>query len=112
MEIPNDQVEELKTLYPGTCRYDEAGKPFFLIPKVQLPEGCEPRVTDALLCPTARDGYPSRLYVADKVAFATPRNWNASNARIIERNWHAFSWKVRDGLRLAQMVGAHLRGFR
>lgn len=107
MTLPDDQVRELARLFPGVQQANEGGVTFFLIPKLSLPAGCTPERVDALLCPTARDGYPSRLFLAEQV---TSRSW--STARILERNWHMVSWRIREGPRLAQMVMAHLDAFK
>ncbi|MBS0207113.1 MAG: hypothetical protein JSS49_29915 [Planctomycetes bacterium] len=109
MSFADDEVAELKLLCPDVCQVAEGGCTFLLLPGLHLPEGCKPAQTDALLCPTARDGYNSRLFFAEKVASKTDRNWNATGVRIAERNWHAYSWKTNASLRLAQMVAAHLR---
>jgi len=112
MEFPQDQIEELRSLYPGVSKCDEGGATFFLIPQLAMPDGCDPPSADALLSPTPRgDGYPSRLYLASQIATPTQRNWNG-NIRILERNWHACSWKVNVTLRLVQQVAAHLKAFR
>jgi hypothetical protein len=112
MSFPKDQVEELKLLCPGVSQVEEAGRTYFLLPGLNLPEGCSPSRTDALLCPSDRDGYPSRLFFAERVRGKVERNWNADGVRIAERNWFAFSWKTSPNLRLAQMVAAHMRAFR
>ena len=109
MNFPEEQVSELNRLFPGVQACEEGGTTFLLIPNLKLPDGCKPEAVDALFCPTARDGYTSRLFFAEKVK-AGP-NWNGA-ARVLERNWFAFSWKVAEGLRLAQMVAEHLRGLR
>ncbi len=85
---------------------------YFLLPNLSLPDGRVPSVVNGLLCPSQRDGYPSRLYFSSRIEGGKATNWNASDVRILERNWFAFSWKTRDGLRLAQMIGAHLDGLR
>jgi hypothetical protein len=112
MSFPDDQVGELKRLCPEARQCDEGGRTYLLLPGLALPEGCSPATTTALLCPTERDGYPSRLFLAERVQSRTPLNWNASGVRILERNWHAFSWKVNPDLRLTQMIAAHLRALR
>jgi hypothetical protein len=109
MSYPEDQVAELKLLCPDTSEVQEGGCSFLLLPGLHLPDGCSPARIDALLCPTARDGYASRLFFAEKIQTKAQRNWNATRVRIAERNWHAFSWKTNASLRLAQMVAAHLR---
>lgn len=109
MPFPEDQVAELKLICPDVSAVEEGGCVFLLLPGLHLPEGCSPVCIDALLCPTARDGYDSRLFFSERLQTKTERNWNATGVRIAERNWHAFSWKTSPNLRLAQMVAAHLR---
>ena len=110
--FPPDQVEELVRLFPGVQEATEAGITYFLIPSLSMPAGRTPEQLDVLLCPAGRDGYPSRLFLAQRVEGGPARNWNASHVRILERNWHAVSWRVRPGLRLAQQLPAHLDAFR
>lgn len=112
MSFPSDQIEELKRLLGTVQAAEEGGTTYFLIPALALPAGCTPSIVDALLCPTSRDGYPSRLFFAERIQSPISRNWNANGVRIIERNWYAFSWKVPENLRLAQIIGVHLRGLR
>ncbi len=110
MNIPQDQIEELKKYFGEVGACSEGGLIYLFIPNLQLPEGCKPEKVDALLCPMPRDGYNSRLFFAEKIIVRSSPNWNASGVRIIERNWHAFSWKVAQNLRLSQMIACHLRG--
>lgn len=112
MEFPPDQIEELKALADGVSAGEEGGFAYLLLPSLQLPTGCSPEKIDALLCPMPRDGYPSRLFFASQITSSEQRNWNATGVRILKRNWYAFSWTVPIGLRLAQLVGAHLKGLR
>jgi hypothetical protein len=112
MSYPDEQVQELKSYCSGLRQLIEGGVTYFLLEALRLPVGCTPASCDALLCPTARDGYPSRLFLAEKVTSAYTRNWNVSNARIGERNWVAFSWKVAlTDPTLAQVLVEHLKGF-
>jgi len=107
--FPTDQIDELKELYPGLALIEEAGNSYLLLPSLVLPTGCKPESVDALLCPAGRDGYPSRLFFADRIQCPKQLNWNASGVRIAERNWHAYSWKIPGtSLRLVQMVFTHL----
>ena len=49
---------------------------------------------------------------AVKVKSPYDRNWNCENARIGEKNWFAFSWKVEGtNLTLVQILTGHLLGF-
>lgn len=111
MAFPQDEVNELEQLFPGAVMYADGDSELFLLPNMLLPSGCSPQRTDLLLCPTQRDGYPSRLFFAERIQAPTTQslNWNGGGY-IIERTWHAFSLKIEEpGLRLAQMVKAHLR---
>ena len=110
MTSTESQIVELLRLFPGTQRAVEGGNTYFLIPDLEMPPGCTPARLDVLLCPSARDGYASRLYFSQKVEGGPPQNWHVSGVRILERNWHAFSWRTREGLRLIQMVLAHVGG--
>jgi hypothetical protein len=109
MSFPTEQIAELRALVPGVMACEEAAVTYFLLPGIQLPAGCKPSTVDALLCPTPRDGYESRLFFSQVVTSSTHRNWNVHNTRIVDRQWSAFSWKTnKPGLRLAQMVAEHL----
>ena len=106
--FPQDQIDELVSVYPEAQQAQEGGAIFVLLPALELPEGVEPRRVDALLCPTSRDGYPSQLYYAERPRNTPPQFKNVRNAHILGRTWHACSWRVRPGLRLMQLVRAHL----
>ena len=60
MSFPEDQIAEVKQLCPDVQLHEEAGCAYLLLPGLNLPDGCSPDSMDALLCPTSRDGYPSR----------------------------------------------------
>lgn len=105
-----EQIDELKRLFPDVLQGEEAGVTYFLLPQIHLPDGCTPARTDALLCPSPRDGYSSRLFFAEQIQTSKALNWNASGVRILERNWNAFSWKLdAPNLRLVQMLSLHLK---
>jgi len=113
VSYPEEQVEELKRYCAKVSALAEGNRTFLFLEQLRLPPGCEPAVCDALLRPFAGDdGYPSQLYFAAQVKSPYARNWNVSNARICERNWFAFSWKITLKLAsLAQILVAHLTGF-
>jgi hypothetical protein len=109
---PQDQIDEMKRYCTKVSALNEGGITFLQLEALRLPVGCTPGVCDALLCPLAKDGYPSRLFFAVQITGAYTRNWNCSNARIGERNWFAFSWKVDlANPTLVQLLVAHLNGF-
>jgi hypothetical protein len=112
MDYPKEQVEELKRYCSKLSALAEGAVTFLSLEGLRLPTGCNPQECDALLCPVPREGYPSRLYFSVMVSSPYSRNWNVSNARIGERNWFAFSWRVTPpSPTLAQMLVSHLEGF-
>lgn len=112
MDIPEEQLEELRLLCPGARLYHEGGVPFIYLPGLMLPDGCVPPQLDALLCPTPAHGYTSRLFFPQQFSSRQSRNWHY-NVRLLERNWVAISWNIpAGGLRLAQVLAEHLRAFR
>jgi len=112
MEFADEQVAELRQICAGAQPYGEGGVPYIFLPQLILPEGCSPAQVDALLCPTAHHGYTARLFLAERISSPQSRNWS-TEARIMERNWHAVSWQYdQTGLRLAQVLALQLRAFR
>ena len=111
MPYPKEQTDELKGYCKKVSSLPEGGIDFLYLEELRLPAGCAPAICDALLCPVAKDGYPSRLYFSVQVNGQFARNWNGS-VRIGEKNWYAFSWKVDlASPTLAQLLIAHLNGF-
>lgn len=113
MTISQEQIEELLGVFPNVKQASEGGTTYFLLPKLNMPLHCTPDQVDALLCPVLRDGYQSRLFLSEKVNGNSSRNWTVTgNVRILDRNWYAISWQTRPGLRLMQMLLAHLDAFK
>jgi hypothetical protein len=106
------EIEELRLVFPGVAEALEGGVGYVLIPDLRLPAGTRPERVHALLCPRAEcHGYPSRLFFSERLESNKSLNWNPANGiRILERNWHAFSWRLNQtGLRLVQLVALHLK---
>lgn len=108
MSNRDEELAELQRRYPGSKRCEEGGTTFYFIPKLPLPDGCTPAATAAILCPTPRDGYPSRLYFADQIQSVAVRNWNV-HPYILGQNWHAFSWSNVPELPLTDLVLTYVR---
>ncbi len=109
--FPEDEISELKSMFPGVKYAQEGTYDYFLIAGLKLPPNCLPATVDVLLCPNQREGYNSRLYFSELVQSGKPLNWNVRGAWILDRAWHAFSWQLQPtDRRLSQMVAAHLRG--
>jgi hypothetical protein len=78
MSYLQDQIDELKGYCDKLSELPEGGISFLYLQGLRLPAGCEPAVCDGLLCPVAKDGYPSRLYLSVRVNSRYTRNWNVS----------------------------------
>jgi hypothetical protein len=112
MEIPQEQIDELKAIAPSVSLSTEGNFSYLLIENLTLPDGCVPSVTDVLLCPMPREGYQSRIFYPSIISGCPTRNWNASNVRILSRNWFAFSWTIPPGLTLSETLLFHLNALR
>ena len=102
---------ELRKLCSRAQRLEEGGGVYFWLPELHLPVRAKPQRCDALLCIGPRDGYPSRLFFAERVEGPTALNWNCETF-ILQRCWFAFSWKVQEGLPPVRQLSAHLRALR
>ena len=113
MSYPQEQIDELKRYCSKVSALTEGNATFLFLEQLRLPEGCEPASCDALLRPfQGADGYPSQLYFAVQIKSPYARNWNVIDARICEKNWFAFSWKVNPASpTLVKILLAHLSGF-
>jgi hypothetical protein len=104
--IDAEQLAELQGVFPGASAKLEAGYNFVHIPKLTLPEGCQPHEVKALLCPQARDGYTTRLFLSQPVA-GKGSNWTQHH--ILGYTWHTRSWQnVGADQRLIQILLGHL----
>lgn len=113
--FPQEQIEALKSVYSALSVAEEGSFKFILIENLKLPEGCEPSTVNGLLCPTDRDGYPSRLFLSEKIAHrGAGQNWNPPNGSVmLGKQWWAVSWKTtRPNQTMLEMVLDHLGAFR
>jgi hypothetical protein len=102
-------LRELEQLCIGSKEFAEFDRNYILLPQLRLPEGCTPAVVDALLCLSARDGYPTRLFYAQQITSGKPLNWNAQNVPILQRNWFAYSWNYVESGRPIEILAQHLK---
>lgn len=108
----DEQLNALKSVFPDLEVGKEGGTEFVHIRDMPLPDGCVPNRVDGLLCPSARDGYPSRLFLSEQISHSGKgTNWNAAGVRILGRQWWAVSWKTRDAQTLLEMILDHLSAF-
>lgn len=102
------ELAELGLLCDAVTEFREGDKRYLLLKRVTLPAGCNPTATEALLCPQERDGYQTRLFLAQPVN-GRGANWTVH--RILDRNWHTWSWQgISANQRLAQILRGHIWG--
>jgi hypothetical protein len=86
---------------------EEGGLTYIHLPQLTLP-GCT--IVEALLCMSARDGYPTRLLLSQKVE-GKGGNWTVHS--ILDRPWHCWSWKdVSADQRPIEILAGHLMALR
>ncbi|PYT71655.1 MAG: hypothetical protein DMG39_12455 [Acidobacteria bacterium] len=106
------ELRELEQLCNGAREFTEFDRNYILLPQLQLPDGCTPAVVDALLCLSARDSYPTRLFYSQQIACKNALNWNAQNVPILQRNWFAYSWNYVASGRPIEVLAQHLKALR
>ena len=110
-------AEEFRSICPGAEDLNDGGLRFVYLPQLTLPPKATPETVDALLCLDRHGSYPTRLFFATQVArnpaaTGPALNWNG-NARILERNWVAFSWDhVQNTQHPVSILTAHLDALR
>ena len=108
--IAAEHMAELTAMCGEAREMTESGQSFIYLSQFKLPAGCEPAQLEALLCPHARDGYTTRLFLSAPVA-GRGQNWTIH--RIVDRSWYTFSWNnVSAQLRPAEILAEHLRALR
>lgn len=115
MELSDTQIKRLKAHCEGVAHAVEGGVQLLVLRGLRLPSGASPPVVDALLRLGDRgDGYATRLFLSERAIGASKiaLNWNAQNIRMIERNWHGYSWKAHIELPLEEILLEHLKAFR
>ena len=106
------ELRELDQLCNGPREFTEFDRSYILLPQLRLPDRCTPAVVDALLCLSARDNYPTRLFYAQQIACKSVLNWNAQNVPILQRNWFAYSWNYVASGRPIEVLTQHLKALR
>jgi len=108
--VAPEHLDELRAVFGDVSAKAEGGVDFVFLPRLVLPEGCNPRETQALLCLGQHAGYPTRLFLVQAVS-ARGANW--SSHVVLGRPWWTWSWnQVPAGLRPAEILAEHLRGLR
>lgn len=102
----------LDAISSGISAFVDAGCRYVHLPALRFPMDCAPSSAAALICMDTRDGYPTRLYVSERVV--TPSralNWNSTVA-IAGKTWHSYSWNyVPSSPRPVEVLIGHLAAF-
>lgn len=105
-----DEVAELELICGKVSEYQAEGRRLLLLEKVPLPGDGSSSTREGLLCPEERDGYATRLFLSAPV---NGKGTNWTRHRILDREWHSWSWKdVPANQRLSQILAGHLKGLR
>ncbi len=112
--VSEQELNELAPLCTSVREYAEGGLVYIYLEKLKLPPTYEPQEIDALLCLGSREGYPTRLYFAEKLSARTsspqPLNWNASGVLILQKQWYAYSWIGVQPGRPIEVLAQHMKG--
>jgi hypothetical protein len=108
--IDPTHLQELRSVCGEVSVVTEGGVDFVFLPRVVLPQGCNPRETAALLCIGQHAGYTTRLFLPTVIA-GKGANW--TQHMVAGKLWHTWSWNlVLASLRPAEILVEHLRGLR
>ncbi|MDA3925252.1 MAG: hypothetical protein PF904_11205 [Kiritimatiellae bacterium] len=113
MTLPQEQLNQLKGAFGNIATAEEGGRTYIRIDQLPLPAGCSPQHVTALLCPSPRDGYESRLFFCQQIQHAGKgTNWNANGVCILGEKWWAASWKINPANKtlMSKLMG-HLEAF-
>lgn len=112
--ISQESLALLQRSFPDAVVMKEGGQEFVFIPKLPVVTNRSTDVTevDALLCPSAHSSYTTRLFLEKPFVGAGQSN-NWSIHRILERQWHTWSWNnVPPGNALLQILASHLNALK
>lgn len=112
MTVTKEQIEYLKSRWSGVQSVVEGNITYYLVPDVELPDGCTPARANVLICPVDHLGYPCRVFFSQRIECKTAKpNWNHSPHAIADKAWHAFSWQIGKGpYTLHQILAGFLKG--
>jgi hypothetical protein len=108
--IDQQDLDGLRSICPRAAVMGEGGIDYIFLPSITVRTNLGNHAIDALLCPTAHPtGYMTRLFLAKPLPGCGQSN-NWGQFRILERDWHSWSWQnVPATLTPAQILAAHLR---
>ena len=111
--ISQENLDELRKICAGEKVMQEGGIDYVFLHQLEIITSQGAYQMDALLCPSQHpSGYMTRLFLAEPlIGSGQSNNW--TEHRILERNWHCWSWQnVPATQSPAQILAAHLRALR
>ena len=109
MTIPEEDLEELRDICPDATIMSEGGYTYVYLPRLRLGQHDIILVREGLLCPQARDGYATRLFLSEPVP-GKGNNW--TRHQILDKTWHTWSWNHVPAGRPAQVLAQHMAALR
>lgn len=108
MKVDETRYQALKRTFPDAQVVDGEGGFYIHLPSLKAKIDGTEKATPALLRPWANgDGYPTRLFFAERIS-NKGSNWNVFS--IAGRTWHACSWSgVEADLPWLDMIASHFR---
>lgn len=105
-----ESLHGLRAICPEATVMREGGIDYIFLPGITIKTSQGNHELDALLCPMAHPtGYMTRLFLTKPLPGCGQTN-NWGQFRILEREWHSWSWQnVPACLTPAQILAAHLR---
>lgn len=110
MTVSDPDLAEIRDICPGATLFPEGGITYIHLPGLKIPiSETETLIRDGLLCLQMHSGYPTRLFLSESIP-GKGSNWTVH--RILERNWHTWSWNQVPPDRPAAVLAQHLRALR
>jgi hypothetical protein len=110
MASNEEELIKLRRIYKQAEPWDECGQPLVYLPNVTVESGGVKHELNTLLCPRARDGYPTRVFLS-KPFPNKGQNWKVFNIKGL--TWHACSFsEVPASLPWIEILANHLRVLR
>lgn len=108
--ISQEHLDGLRKVCSGAEIMHDGGIDYIFLPQLTIIVSKVAHKIDALLCPSQHpSGYMTRLFLSAQFqGSGQSNNWN--QFRILERNWHSWSWQnVPSTQAPTQILAAHLR---
>lgn len=109
MTISEEDLVEVRAICPSAAVMSEGGNTYVHLPQMKLGQGDSILIREGLLCPQARDGYATRLFLSEPVP-GRGNNWTVH--QILDKAWHTWSWQNVPAGRPAQILAQHLAALR